>query len=177
VASVAPGLSIELEKGLEIVSLRRFDEHAVAPAALTAALEDVSLPATLKATSNAAQTLTLAWRSPTEIVLVGAGAGWAQATARALAAHRDWGCSVDQSGGVHVWRLRGARIRAFLERIGSADSMPDIGEARVSRIAELSVLAASVREGEVRLLVERVYSDHLQGWMTETAADFASRTG
>jgi heterotetrameric sarcosine oxidase gamma subunit len=173
----ARGVSIELERQLTVVSLRRFDERAAAPAALITALEGLPLPAALKATSGAAHGLTLAWRSPTEVVLLSADAGRAQALEQALAAHADWGCSVDQTGGVQVWRLCGARIRDCLERIGSADSMPGIGEARVSRIAELPVLAIAVREDEVRLLVERAYSDHLRGWMADTAADFGSVTG
>jgi len=33
------------------------------------------------------------------------------------------------------------------------------------------VTKLSVREGEFVLLVERVYSEHLLGWISETAAD------
>ena len=47
-----------------------------------------------------------------------------------------------------------------LERIGSAGSIPALGEARTGRLAELPVLSLSVREGEFVLLVERVYSEH-----------------
>ena len=74
--------------------------------------------------------------------------------------------------GVRAWQLAGARARDVLERIGSAGSIPAPGEARTGRLAELPVLSLSVREGEFLLLVERVYSEHLLGWISETAADF-----
>jgi hypothetical protein len=34
------------------------------------------------------------------------------------------------------------------------------------------VLALCVEEGQILLVVERVYSEHLLGWIRDTAADF-----
>jgi hypothetical protein len=46
-----------------------------------------------------------------------------------------------------------------------------VGEALTSRLAELAVLALCVRAGEILLLVDRVYADHLWAWIRESAAD------
>jgi heterotetrameric sarcosine oxidase gamma subunit len=167
----ARGVSVELERGLSILSLRRFDEYASAPVSLTAALEGLALPDALRATSHESRSIILAWKTPSEIVFASDDKGSADAVLHAVIAHRDWGCAVDLTGGIHIWRLQGERVRELLERIGSTDSMPMVGEARVSRIAELPVLAVAVREDEVRLFVESVYSDHLRGWIAETLQD------
>jgi hypothetical protein len=42
----------------------------------------------------------------------------------------------------------------------------------VSRIAELTVMTLCVEAGRTLLLVDRLYSDHLAGWMAETLRDF-----
>jgi sarcosine oxidase gamma subunit len=94
------------------------------------------------------------------------------AVASGAAADRSAGCFVDQTGGILAWQISGARARDVLERIGSAASIAAPGEARTGRFAELPVLTLSVRAGEFVLLVERVYSEHLVGWISETAADF-----
>ena len=117
--------------------------------------------------ASAQAELILAWRSPTETLIMTAdGAAFAAVASRA-AEDRSAGYLVDQTGGVRAWQLAGARARDVLERIGSAGSIPALGEARTGRLAELPVLSLSVREGEFVLLVERVYSEHLLGWISE----------
>ena len=52
------------------------------------------------------------------------------------------------------------------------EGLPEPGEARTGRLAELTVQTISVQAGEYLLLVERVYANHLFEWMSKTAADF-----
>ena len=47
-----------------------------------------------------------------------------------------------------------------------------VGEARRSRIADVPVLAISVRAGETLLVVDRVCLPHLFAWIRETLLDF-----
>ena len=171
----APGLSVEPKGEWHIGSLRYFD--AAGP--LTANLRSVlggSLPGPLAAVrypgAQWAQDLILAWRSPTEMLIMTADGAAFDALARGAAEDRSAGYLVDQTGGLWAWQISGARARDVLERIGPAASIPAPGEARSGRFAELPVLALSVRAGEFLLLVERVYSEHLVGWISETAADF-----
>jgi hypothetical protein len=58
-----------------------------------------------------------------------------------------------------------------LLRLGAATAIPNLGEARSGRLAELQVLTACLVSGEVLLLVERVYANHLLEWIGATAAD------
>jgi sarcosine oxidase gamma subunit len=127
-----------------------------------------------KRVGNRVEAMTLlAWRSPTEtLVLCPAGSpGVLDAVAAALAGATD-ACLVDQSGGIWVLRLRGPRVADLLRRLGSTTAVPDLGECRIGRLAEITVASLSVREGEVLLLVERLYADHLLDWIRETIADF-----
>jgi sarcosine oxidase gamma subunit len=79
---------------------------------------------------------------------------------------------VDQSGGIWVLRLTGSRVTDVLVRLGSTTAIPAVGQALTSRLAEITVTAVCVREGEILLLVDRFYADHLLGWIRETIADF-----
>lgn len=168
-----PGLSLAPRRGLLIGSLRYFDAQDVMAANL-GALVGGSLPgpgAAIRHPIGSAGEIILAWRSPTEsFVITGAEAVFAQISQRA-AADRSAGYLVDQTGGFWIWELGGPRARDLLLRLGSAASIPAVGEARTSRIAELPVLAASVRPGTFLLVVERVLSEHLLAWIAETVAD------
>ncbi|HMK84774.1 MAG TPA: hypothetical protein VK437_02350 [Steroidobacteraceae bacterium] len=170
------GLSVELERKLRIGSLRYFDARGPMEAALRELLGG-ALPQPLKARryplGDSPGELILAWRSPTETLLMTADsrafAAIASGVARAAAA----GCLVEQTGGLWAWRITGARTQDLLLRLGSVASIPGLGEARTSRVAELPALVLCVREGQILLVVERVYSEHLLGWIRETATDFA----
>jgi sarcosine oxidase gamma subunit len=115
--------------------------------------------------------LILAWRSPTETLIMTADDVAFGAVASRAAADRSAGYLVDQTGGLRAWQLTGARAREVLERIGSAGSIPAPGAASTGRLAELPVLVLSLREGEFVLLVERIYGEHLLGWIDATTAD------
>ena len=182
------GLTVRWDHGLAIASLRYFD----AAGSFAAAVEEVlggPLPEPLRAdrrvlstagdsagnravrAGKAGSELVLAWRSPTETLLETADAGWLAAVS-AFAADRSDGCLVDQTGGILSLVLTGARVPDLLLRLGSTDTIPALGEARTSRLAELSVMSLCTRPGEILLLVERVYVRHLIGWIRETVADF-----
>jgi len=133
------------------------------------------LPAPLAATFAAGATgdrgSILAWRSPTETVLLTTEPAEFARLEQRLSAAAD-GCMVDQTGGLCVLRLRGRKAGELMLRIGSNASIPGIGEARTSRLAELNVLAVCVEAGQYVVVVERVYAEHLLSWIRATAADF-----
>jgi sarcosine oxidase gamma subunit len=168
-----PGLTIKPRHDWQIGSLRYFDAAGPMDTNLQSTVGG-SLPGPLAAVryANAQREIILAWRNPTETLIMTAdGAAFAAVASRA-AEDRSAGYLVEQTGGVWAWQLAGTRAREVLERIGSTGSIPAIGEARTGRLAELPVLSLSVREGEFVLLVERVYSEHLLGWIRETVLDF-----
>jgi hypothetical protein len=175
----ADDLSVRWDHNLAIASLRYFDP-AGPFAAEAGEVVGGPLPAPLRAhrrllaaegAGTAGSELVLAWRSPTETLLVTADAGWLTAAGRFAAARSD-GCLVDQTGGLLTLVVAGARAPDLLLHLGSTDAVPALGEARTSRLAELSVMSLCTRPGEILLLVERVYVRHLIGWIRETVADF-----
>jgi sarcosine oxidase gamma subunit len=113
----------------------------------------------------------LAWRSSTETLLICNDRSAFDELERRLATAPD-GCMVNQTGGLCVFRVRGEKAGDLLLRLGSATAIPALGEARSGRMAEVQVLTACVQAGEFLLLVERVYAQHLIGWVGATAADW-----
>jgi sarcosine oxidase gamma subunit len=112
----------------------------------------------------------LAWRSPTETLMLSSEPERFEDLERRLAG-ASGGCLVNQTGGVRALRVRGSRARDLMLRLGAPTAIPDLGEARSSRLAELPVLAVCVQNGELILLVERAYADHLLEWMVVTVRD------
>jgi hypothetical protein len=168
------GLSVKLLREFKVASIRYFD--AAGPLADRRELFGGPVPAPLEAVrypiGQSQGNLILAWRSPTETILMTAdGAAFAALNA-SMAELNTAGCMVEQTGGLWPWQVTGARTRDLLLRLGSAASIPSLGEARSSRVAELPVMALCVEIGKIILLVERVYSDHLLKWIGETAVDF-----
>jgi len=182
----ADGLSVRWDHGLNVASLRYFGPAGPFTAEVSEVLGG-PLPGPLRACRRQPATaadgasgegadatgseLVLAWRSPTETLLVTADAGWLTAVGRFAAARSD-GCLVDQTGGILTLVVAGARAPDLLLRLGSTDAIPALGEARTGRLAELSVTSLCTRPDEILLLVERVYVRHLFGWIRETIADF-----
>lgn len=169
------GLSVQLQSGLKVGSLRYFDVAEITAANIQNLIGG-PLPAPLKAvkylTAASHRDLILAWRNPTETLLLTADAAGFEAIVAGMSQKTAAGCLIDQTGGLWAWQVSGARTRDLLLRLGSVASIPALGEARVSRVAELPVMALCVHEGQIMLVVERVYSKHLLGWIGETAADF-----
>jgi sarcosine oxidase gamma subunit len=166
------GLEVRPDGSLFIAAVRYFDA-AGAFAADVPRLTGSPLPAPLTAhrsTGAGGSEIVLAWRSPTETLLLCSDGGQF-ANLVGHAADRTDGCVVDQTGGIRVWRITGVRIADLLTRLGAPSTIPALGEARTSRLAELTVMALCVRDGEVMLLVDRVYATHLRAWMAEIVAD------
>jgi hypothetical protein len=182
-----PGLDLSERHGIAVASLRHVD-HAGAFAAATHGVLGCALPGTGEAKLTAARDI-LAWRSPTDTLLVCAGGSWdftaapvggwpygsadTSRTLEDIAAHTTGiidGCLVDQTGGISVFVAEGPGTEALLSRLGGL-GVPVPGQSSVGRIADLTLCIFSIRAGETWMLVERVYADHLRGWIQATLAD------
>ena len=165
------GLSVHLDDAMQTAALRYF----AGDGAFTAAVRELAalaLPKVLQAACTADGRLLLAWRSPTEtLCLTDSSARLSDLEAK-LAGAAD-GCFVNLSGGLQVLRVTGERIPDLLSRLGGTASIPRPGEARRSRMADVPVLALSLRARETLLLVDRGYAEHLLRWIRETLLDFA----
>jgi sarcosine oxidase gamma subunit len=184
----ADGLSVRWDHGLRVASLRYFDPAGSFAAEVGEVLGGpIPLPlrahrrllvgtgdfagASAAGAGTAGSELVAAWRSPTETLLVTADA-YCLSRVDKFAANRTDGCLVDQTGGILTLVVAGPRAPDLLLRLGSTDAVPALGEARTSRMAELSVMSLCTRPGAILLLVERVHARHLFGWIRETVADF-----
>ncbi len=163
------GAGLEVSEAAEcaVAALRYFSREGEFARALAAAA-GAALPQPLEARETAA--LILAWRSPTETVCVARSAPELASFAARTRHARD-GCCVDLTCGLRVVRVRGERVAELLGRLGSPASMPQPGEARRSRMADVPVLAVSVRPAEVLLLIDRGLLPHLLAWVRATLAD------
>ena len=166
----AAGLAVRMGEGMQAATLRYFEPGGAFAAAVREAT-GAALPQPLEAAQSADGQLTLAWRSPTEtLALAPSAERLAQLEAR-LASVSD-GCLVNLSGGLEVLRVTGEGIVDLLCRLGGTGSIPRVGEARRSRMADVPVLAVSLTAGETLLVVDRAYAEHLMGWIRETLLDF-----
>jgi sarcosine oxidase gamma subunit len=167
------GLSVAIEPADRVASLRYLDSAGKFATAVREALgRPLAEPLRAIEVEHSAGGLRfiLAWRSPTENILLCPDPVLFSGLERMLAAED--GCLVDQSGGIRVLRVGGARARDLLLRLGAASAVPEPGEALTARLAELPVLTIGGRAGGYLLLVERVYANHLFEWIHATAADF-----
>ncbi len=175
ISIAAKDVQIEGMPALQVASLRYFDSNG-GFASLVSEITSLALPAPLMVVhaaanpAGAAGPTMLAWRSPTETLLLSADTVQFAALSERAAGAAD-GCMVDQTGGLCVLRAQGPNAGDLLLRLGSCESLPAIGEARSGRWAELTVLVACVEAGHYMLVVERVYMEHLLGWIRATAAD------
>ena len=165
------GLTVRSEPGVHVATLRYFESGGSFALAAQAAT-GLPLPAVQQAVESAGAELTLAWRSPTETLLLSSSAGRLSQLEAALA-HTAGGCLLNLTGGLTLLRVTGERIAELLCRLGGTACVPGLGEARRSRLADVPVLALAVRHGETLLLVDRGYAAHLTGWIRETLLDFA----
>ena len=165
------GLVVRVDEAMRAATLRYFEPGGGIAAAVREAT-GVPLPRPLEASRSPDGQLTLAWRSPNETLLfTPSGERLAELEAR-LASSPD-GCLVDLSGGLKVLRITGERPAELLCRLGGTASVPHPGEARRSRLADVAVLALCLAPGEVLLVVDRAYLEHLSGWIRETLLDLA----
>jgi sarcosine oxidase gamma subunit len=170
------GLSVGTDRGIQIASLRYFD-HAGRFAAAVREAVGRALPGPLSAfqVGSAAQGsyVILAWRSPTETLLLSNDRAAFDELERQLATAAD-GCMVNQTSGIGAFRVQGRKAHDLLLRLGAASAIPNLGEARSGRLADLQVLTACLLPDEFLLLVERVYANHLLEWIGVTAADLSA---
>ena len=176
----AAGLSVRVQRQVEVASLRYFDAadrflatvREVLEGPMPAPLRALRAQGTLRAeAASGGARFVLLWRSPTETLLLSYDPA-ALAELDERVASEVNGCMVVQTGGIRVLRVAGPNARDLLLRLGSASALPALGEARTGRLAELQVLTACVQAGEYLLLVERVYANHLLDWIRATVADF-----
>jgi heterotetrameric sarcosine oxidase gamma subunit len=168
----AAGVTARMERWGAVASLRYFNASAMAPRVHK--VLGTALPATLAAVRvpHASEVdVILAWRSPTETLIMSSDSAPIVALQAELSDAMD-GCVVDQTGGIAVLRLSGERAADVLVRIGSSTTVPSRGAALTGRLAELSVVAMRAEDPEIILLVDRVYADHLFGWIQATVEDF-----
>jgi len=159
-----------VEATMPVATLRYFERTGAFADAIRAAT-GATLPEPLAACEVAEAQLILAWRSPTETLCVTRSAARLAELTERLASATD-GCVVDLSGATRIVRLTGLRIADLLCRLGGTASVPAPGEARRSRLADVPVLALSLRPGETLLAVDRAYLPHVLAWIRETLLDF-----
>jgi sarcosine oxidase gamma subunit len=169
------GLRVGARRGWEVASLRYFGRDGIFAAVVRECIGQ-SVPGPLQAIALVPAVhdaeVVLAWRSPTETLFLSSERAVFAEIQQRVAAVAD-GCMVDQTGGVSVLDVQGRRAVDLLQRMGARTCIPALGEARAGRMAEVHALTACIRPGEYLLFVERVYADHLAGWVRATAADMS----
>ena len=170
----ATGVNVGIDRSVHVASLRYFDAQGAFALACQTAL-GVPLPLALRAVdvpdTPPGIEFILVWRHPTQTLVLSNDVAALSALQSQLSQSVD-GCYLNQSGGIWVVRVQGPRTRDLLLRIGNEASIPEQGDARISRIADLPVISLSVKPGETLLLVDRVYAEHLLNWIRGTLADF-----
>lgn len=150
------------------ISLRYFDANAefVSRIQLVTGCE---LPGPLEARETSlpptADGGVLAWRSPTETLLLAANVS-ALAAFDGLPASAD-GCAIDLTGAFSRFTCAGRELGAVFARLGGTGIFPGPGEAKRGRLADMPAFALSVREGECLILVEHYYARHLGEWIRQ----------
>jgi sarcosine oxidase gamma subunit len=159
--------ALSLEPDIHVASLRYFDVNGAFSAAMGVII-GARFPEKLCAIAipqhGSDKKMILAWRSPTETFLLcddGSIISRLEAEAEIL----NDGCVVDQTGGAWVLRVTGKGVAGLFARLGGQATLPELGEARRSRLADIPVLALQVQADEIFLVVQRVYAEHLEMWI------------
>jgi heterotetrameric sarcosine oxidase gamma subunit len=160
------------EEPMAVATLRYFAGTGEFVQAVRAAT-GMEVPPALGACCAPDGQLILAWRSPTETLCLMPGAARVAELTSRLADSVD-GCLVDLSDGFRVLRLTGPRIADLLCRLGGTASVPQPGEARRSRLADVPVLALALRVEETLLVIDRSLLPHVLAWIHATLADFVA---
>ncbi len=167
----AAGLRIDVDFAPPVAALRYFD-HARFTAILHPVL-GMHLPEPLRQISGrfGGDYPLLAWRSPTETLVLSRDPASFATLAAALAGQSE-GYLVDQTGGVATFSLTGPRAADLIVRLGATTAVPNPGDALTGRLAELTVMSLCAAPSQLTLLVDRVYADHLLRWIEVTLEDF-----
>ena len=159
-----PSADASVDPSVRIASLRYYDPHGTFAAALLPL--GLALPRPLRcvvAGSAAGSVDILAWRSPTETVLICDSVPRFDRLRRALPA-ADEGCLIDQTHGRRLIRLHGAAARS-LAHLGSGFAEIEVGAVRIGRMADVAVLACRPCAEVWLLIVDRLYLDHFIGYL------------
>ncbi len=171
----AAGLRVALESRLQVATLRYFDAYG-AFARLLQDITGLTLPDRLRALGStadlSAEGIILAWRSPTETLMISTAPNLIETLQGAAATVTD-GCIVDQRGGALVFTARGESVADLFARLGGHGACPALGESFRTRMADVAVLAVKVQPEETLLVVERSYAPHLMAAIRVSAADLA----
>jgi hypothetical protein len=171
-----PGLEVRVDPDLRVASLRYFESAGPFAAAVRASA-GTGLPGPLGAAvahgTAGEGTVILAWRSPTETLVLTLDPARHMRLATELAS-APGGCFVDLTGGLRLLRVRGERTAELLSRLGGAASSPRVEESRPCRLADVAALALCVQTGETLLAVDRTCAEHLLGWIRVTLEDWES---
>jgi heterotetrameric sarcosine oxidase gamma subunit len=167
------GLKVELEPLLHAASLRYFERDG-AFAQMVHDVTGLGVPRDRGAAHSAdvaKQIITiLAWRSPSETMLLTTELNLLRSLQTAAAALND-GCVVDQCGGVLVFRARGAEVANLVAKTAGHGAMPAIGESRRTRLADVAVLLIKIQAEESLLVIDRIYAPHVIASIRASAAD------
>ncbi len=160
---------------MQVASLRYFDAHG-AFARLLRDITGVTLPGTSRALSSTtdrrSDAIILAWRSPTETLMISSAATTIDTLQGAAATITD-GCIVDQRGGALVFSAGGEWLTDLFARLGGHGACPALGESLRTRLADVAVSALKIRPEETLLIVERSYAPHLMTAIRASAVDLA----
>jgi hypothetical protein len=171
------GLGLSPDDGVHVASLRHFDTKGEF-SRTTSRIIGAQLPDACRIVSPVAQvnrrTTILAWRSPTETLLLCDDVSLIEQLQAETAMHID-GCVIDLTGGAQVVRAQGDSVSDLFGRAGGQGIFPTLGEARGSRFAGVPVLALQAQRGEILLIVDRLYVEHLMSWVCVVAEDPSSR--
>jgi hypothetical protein len=167
------GIRVSPDERIHVASLRYFDPDGMfsraVPRYVGAPLPDRCRATTVFPGIDTDRTI-LAWCSPTETLLLCDNAALITQLHADVVTHDD-GCVIDLTGGAWVLRVNGEAIAALFARMGGQATLPGLGEARRSRLADVPVLALQVQPGEILLIVDRVFVEHLMAWIRVSAAD------
>lgn len=166
---MAEGLALKTDVPLHVATVRYFDAGGAFAAALTHAA-GVPVPGPLAAAAG--RSLVLAWLGPRETLALCADGARLEELAAQLS-EVPGGHVVDLRGGLTALRLEGPGAGELLGRLGGFGTVPQPGEARRGRLADVPVLAISLRPREIELVVDRAYAAHLLDWVRRTLEDFA----
>ncbi|MBV9344558.1 MAG: hypothetical protein JO341_03240 [Gammaproteobacteria bacterium] len=163
------GLELGVREFQPAASLRYLSANGALAAAVQAATGQ-GLPAAGRLV--AAGACWLAWRSPTETIVVAEEPGPIERLVGAVGEQED-GCALELSGALAGISLAGPALAELICRLGGPAPGASPGEACRVRLADVAVLILCPRPQTVQLLIERPLCGHLLGWIRETVLDLA----
>ncbi|MDE2305340.1 MAG: hypothetical protein KGL34_07260 [Gammaproteobacteria bacterium] len=167
----AGGVTVELDRSTRVAALRYFDGATASTLVRTVLGEPLpEVQRVIRSASTAGEPFILAWRGPRETWILAASEGPLERL-EAACAGKDDVCLVVQTDGILGIHASGTGTPELLRRLGSFGSVPHRGEARTGRFADVAVTVLGLDDREALLLVERVYAEHLLGWVRETLLD------